>query len=583
MNRLTLAFLVVFVAGLCFLAWRQSRLDQDYVADTDVPLFPGLDANLVTAVKIDNVERAHQMRFERDPKFGWMMVDPMRVRAENGILDLLVTSAVARRATPVPESEMHDLEKLGLNPARIVFALETANGARQEIKVGAVDLDRNRVHVLAGGKLLRAVRDFETLLDIGLDEYQSHNATTLDPRDVVELHRRGTMRFSGTDGPVDVTLDALFENGEWRSTAPVEALLDPVQMAVIAQGGAALRFDHVLPTGGAALATLGLDPPALSIEFKTVRDESAKLLFGPSDPLRPEQWNGTLVGDPTVWRIPADLAVALSARIGDLFDHRFTRLAAGDVWGIHLSSPEREVKLERSVFGWAVAEASAGSSTYGPPLLADPKKVADFLLAVGKIEVRSFAVERAALEPGEARDVIRLATQAGATAVASFGAPHATGGVRFQREGDGIVGAVDEAFRDLARTSAQAFWSTTILETSEIAVVSLAISRGERTRTFERDRSGKWIERGRTAEAKELHALLDPLLFLRARMHLASLAPNIENPIRVRWTLSQGERVLDFGRVQLEGQTTAVCDFEGRRSVLERPDLVEKLASLLAP
>lgn len=583
MSRLTLLLLLAFVAGLGFLAWRQARLDAGFVADNDVPLFTGLDENLVTSVRIDNVERALQMRFERDPKVGWMMVDPIRVRAENGILGLLVKSAIERRGTPVPQSESSDLGKLGLDPARIVLELKDSNGARQEIKVGAVDLDRNRVHVLVAGKLLRAVRDFETMLDLGLDEYQSHAALTIDPRDVVEFHRRGSVRFSDTDHAVDVALDALLDGGEWRSTAPVQALLDPLQMALLVQGGAALRFEHIFPTGGAALSTLGLDPPALSLEFKTSREESATMILGPSSTVRTNEWNGTVLGDPSVWRIPSDVVMQLSTRIDDLLDHRFLRLSSEEIATIQLSTARGEVKLQQSVVGWGVMEASPKSSVFGPPLLADPKLVADFVGSLGKSEIRGFLVKRASLAPGEIGDVIRVTTKSGLALVGSIGGAHETGGVRFQREGDDIVGFVDESFRDLVRTAAQSFWSRTILETSEIAVVSLVISRQGASRTFERDRAGLWIEHGRNAEAKELHPLLDPLLFLRAKSHLASLAPNIESPIRVRWVFSQGERVLEFGFIPLDGRPTAVCDFEGRRSVLERPDLVDKLERLLAP
>ncbi|MDZ4772250.1 MAG: DUF4340 domain-containing protein [Planctomycetota bacterium] len=581
MSRLTLVLLLAFVAGLGFLAWRQGRADQDYIAENDIPLFSGLDVNEVQSVLIDSVEHALQMRFERDPKVGWMMVDPMRSRAENGILELLVKSAVSRRGTPVPVSEAADLGKLGLSPARIVLELVSKSGAKQTIKVGAVDLDRNRVHVLVGGKVVRAVRDFETLLELGLDEYQSHNALIIEPREIVEFHRRGSMRFPDTDLAVDVALDAVQDNGDWRSTAPVQALLDPVQMAILVHGGAGLRFDNVVATAGAALSSLGLDPPALTLEFKTIRDETAILKMGPFDSARPGEWNGTAVGDPTVWRFSSEVASVLSTRIGDLLDHRFSRIATEDIAAIHMSTAQSEVKLVRSIVGWGVMEANPGSEVFAPPLLADPRKVADFLAQIGSSEIREFKVERAALDALEVVDKLRITTASGVTLVGSFGGPHASGGVRFQREGDEIVGVVDEAFRDLVRSNAQSFWSTTILETSEIAVVGLSISRGESEKQYSRDRTGVWIEKGRTSEAKELHPLLDPLLFLRAKMHLPSLAPNIEAPVRVRWESSQAEQVLEFGRITLDGQVLAVCDFEGRRSLLERPDLVDKLEALL--
>ncbi|MBL8857397.1 MAG: DUF4340 domain-containing protein [Planctomycetes bacterium] len=580
MSRLTLLLLLVLVAGLGYLAWRQSQADATWVKDNDVPLFPGLAVNDVAAVRIDNLERGAQMRFERDAKLGWMMVDPVRVRAESGILDLLVKSAVERRATPIAESEI-DTQRLGFEPPRFVLEFITATGERSRIDVGAADLDRNRVYVRIGGKIMRAVRDFETMLDLGAEEYQSHYATTLDARNIAELHRRGTMRFPGSTEEVDVTLDALLDDGQWRSTAPVHALLDPVGMAILAQGGASLQFDHLVPTGGAPLAALGLDPPAFQIEFQEARGESATLLLGPSDPLRPAQWNGTRVGENTVWRIPSDLALALATRIDDLLDHRIHRLGREEMAEIQLSSAHGEVRLQSSRLGWAVSEANPGSKVFGPVRMADSKRVADFLGRLHQLEIRTFIVERSALTPEETQVTLRITTPAGAVSACSFGGAHPSGGVRFQRAGDDVIGVVDEAALELLGRRAQSFWSTTILETAEISVVSLTLSRGPVERVFERDRAGLWVEKGRTSEAKELHPLLDPLLFLRAERHLSSLAPPIAEPLRVRWTLSQAQSVLDFGYVELDGVRTAVCDFEGRRSVLERPDLIDKLGQLL--
>lgn len=583
MSRLTLLVLLVFVGALGFLAWRQTRLDASHQAENDVLLFAGFDAASVRAVRIDNSVRMLQMRFERDPRGGWNMVDPMSVRAESGMIDALVASAVQRRGTPVPESEAHDLAKLGLEPARIVFSLTLQDGRTKTIQVGALDLDRNRVHVQVDGQVLRAMRDFDNLLGLQLDEYQSHSATSLDPRDVVEFHRRGMMRFPDTTAEVDVTLDALFDDGEWRATSPVRALLDPLTMTLIAQTSAGLRFEHIVPTGGAALSSLGLDPPALEIAIRTAHGESAKILFGPADPLRPDNWNGTVAGDPVVWRVGSDLPMGLATRIDELFDHSFVRAPRAELERIRLSSQTAEVQLVQSPAGWGVSEAHPGSEVFAPMLLADTRRVEDFLGRLESSSVRTFQRDAPQLAASEVRERIRIETKAGRILVGSFGADHETGGVRFQREGDDVVGIVDETFRALARTSAQSFWSTTILETAEIAVVRLTISQGDRERVFERDRAGVWVEQGRTGEAKQLHPLLDPLLFLRAKSHLTSLAPNIEGPIRVRWTLSGAEHTLLFGRIPLDGEPTAVCDFEGRRSILERPDLVDGLAHLLTP
>lgn len=578
MNRVTLIVLSALVIGLGFLAYRQMGRDALDASENDVPLFVGLDENSVVGVRIDNIERDVQMSFERDPKVGWMMTDPVRVRAENSVLDLLVRSALQRRATPVPDAEL-DTKKLGLEPPRVVFELITKAGLRAKVEVGAVDLDLNRVHVRVRGRVVRAVRDFDTMLDLMLDEYKSHAATTLEPRDVVEVHRRGSVVLPGQTTAVDVALDAQFDSGEWRSSAPRVARLDPLAMSIMAQGGAGLRFDRFADTAGAPLSSLGLDPAQLEIVFTTARGESAKLRFGPAGARQQGTWNGTREGDTSVWRVSSDVVMGLATPVEEMLDHRLHRFTRPEIDAIQMSTQKHEVRLERGAAGWAVIQANAGSRVFGPPTIADTKRVEDFLGALDKQEVRTFLADTA-LDANEASDSLRIESK-GVIEKCAFGRKLESGGVRWQREGDAIVGVVDEAWLELVRTPMAAFWSASIIEISEVSVTNLTLSRGEKQREFERDRVGLWVEHGKTGEARELHTLLDPLLFLRASAHLESNHDTLDGPIHVKWRMSRKDVDLVFGKVVLDGQPTVVCELDGRRSVLLRQDVYDMLEKLL--
>lgn len=579
MSRWTILVLVALVAGLGFLAWRQTQRDAAYTQEAQVALFEGWNEARVTALRLEVVQRDVQARFERDPKGGWIMTDPVRVRAEAGVLDPLVRSVLARTGTPVPEQDA-DPAKLGLEPPRMVLELLAADGARQRIEVGALDLDGQRVHVRARGRVLRTLRDFETLLDSNLDQFKSHAATTIDARDVVEWHRRGRVWRPDDTAPVDVAMDAVIDGDRWRVTSPVLALLDPLQMSLLCGATAGLRFEEYVETGGSGPAGMGLDPPELRIELASLDGRKAALLFGRPDAKRPNRWVGMLEGETNVWRVPDGLVFDLAAPVEDFLDHRVHRVPVADVDRIQLSTTEHEVLLQKGLLGWVVSQARAGSDTFDKPILADKRKVDDFLAKLERVEIRAF-LRGATFDPAERRATLRLSAR-GAGVEVAFGREHDAGGVRLLRDGDGLVGVIDDSVFELVRTPAGGFWSSSVYDLDEVTTTRLELTRGDRTRTYERNR-GTWTESGRTNEARELTTVLDPLVFLRAARHLDSLAPPPEDPIRVRWTLASGvEKVLVIGRVPVDGTPTVVCDHEGRRSVLERQDLHDALSAIVS-
>src|SRR6185503_16907467 len=159
--------------------------------------------------------------------------------------------------------------------------------------------------------------------------------------EIVEVHRKGLVLEPDTEKPFDVALDAVLEEGEWRSTAPVRGRLDPLAMSLIVQNTAGLRFDHLVDTAGAPLSELGLDPPDMRFELASVRGEKVELLFGRKPNPQAKWWNGMRIGDPSVWSVPGDQALALAVPILDLLDRRLHRFQQGEIDGVQLSTPER--------------------------------------------------------------------------------------------------------------------------------------------------------------------------------------------------------------------------------------------------
>lgn len=579
MSRWTLILLVLLVGGLGYLAWRQSARDRAYTQNATVALFPGLTEGDVTAVRLEVVERDVQARFERDPRFGWRMTDPVAVRAEATLLDAIVRAALMRAGTPVSEEEL-DPVRLGLSPPRMTLELESKDGVRHRVEFGALDLDGSRVNARVRGKVLRTLRDVETLLDADLQQFQSRSATTLDPRDIVEFKRSGNVRRPEDLVPRPMTLEAAIDGDRWRMSKPFDVLLDPAQMSLLCSAIAGLRFEGFVESGGASLAALGLDPPALAFELTDARGETQRLRFGQPDPRRPDRWLGLSDMDTSPWRPTDGLVFSLADDPIALVDHRFHRLPIAEIDHVTLTTPQTVTRLEKTMLGWTVSESRTGSNVFDEPVAADARKVTDFLGRVERTEFKLF-VPDTAFDPAERRASIEFSAR-GTVARLQLGGEHATGGVRALRDPDALVGVVDDFVLELAQSRASAFWSDAIYDVDEVTLVKLALEHAGHVRAYGRDRTGVWVEKDRTSEARELRPVLDPLVFLRAARHLDSLAPPIPDPLVVRWTLSNElTETLTLGRVAIDGVDTVVCDRAGRRSVLAKPELLDQLTAIV--
>jgi len=588
-NARTLFVLALVVGVLAFLALRQSDKDATQLADRDVPVFEGLDENQVVAVRIENVPRDLNMRFERDGRGGWQLTDPLAARAERAPLDLIVKAAVARRGAVVPEEEARDLTKLGLDPPRFVLDLESDVGgqrSRQRAEFGAADLDGLRIFVRTRGRILRVLRDLEPLLDLQLHELRSSSVSDVDPRDVVEFHRSGSVPILGAGPGLDATLDAVAEGGVWRATAPVTGQLDPAVMAIYVQSTAVYRFEKVFDEGQRSLASMGLDPPELAIRLESIRDEPIVLVFGRTGTQRQGGWLGTRLGHGPVWEISGDDVRRLAAPIEDFLDHKLVRLRRSAMRRVELSTPAGEVRLVRGPKGWTSETARAGSSVFGRPAAAETGAVED---VIGQLERYELAEFRRSLEwdAGPAPHRWRIEAEDGETG-GTFGAPYtdAAGStaVRFQRAGETAVALGSPDILTHLAQPLERFLSLRLLDTVEADLGSIAFSGESSERRYVRTPNGQWVVEGGDVEARELRTVLDALMFLKAREHVpgdahaplrAPITVVLSAPGSVRATFTIGlADGPDGERVEIE--------LEGRRSVLADAKLYARLSAILA-
>jgi hypothetical protein len=585
MSWKTLLFLAVVVALLGFAASRQLACEQRIEKDIDMALFEGFDESNVTAVVVENLERDIHLRCERDPVHGWHIVDPIQVRAENGLFDSIVQRAVARRCWPVPDAEI-DVKKMGLDPPRRVLELERLeNGAarRQRIETGAIDVDDMRMFARVRGRIVRVLRDLDTELELPLDEYKSHTATELTPSDVIEVHRSGFVVLEGESASTDMKLDALAEQGIWRATSPVEATLDPQAMWILAQTSAGLRFESFVDHGTRPQSELGLDPPEMWFRIATVGGKTCTLRFGHKD-RRGGVWNGTVEGEPHVFAVDPNAVYLLATPLDKLLDHQLFRFARAQIDRVELHSAERELALVRDYQGtWTVAEARPGSRVFGPALPADKARVEELVAKLEKADVSSFKLDWK-FDSAESKDAIFV--HAGpAVAGALLGAEYApeSGGraIRYQRQGESIVGLVDPDLLAIARTRASDLWSLKIGDFPEISLTGMKLGDSKNQIQYVRT-NGLWKRAGAELEARELRTVLDALFFLRATEHVPeSGQPKLEQPIRVELEMGDEKRVFEIGTVERDGKPRVEIEFEGRRSVLKRQDLHALLEAIL--
>src|SRR5262245_85384 len=116
--RRTLLALVLLVLALGWLWARKEReILQGGPRTEEVALCPGLEVELVRAIRIDHLERGVQVKLERDAQGRWFLTDPVAYPAMHGLVRTLLTTLMTARAEPAREV---DAKEVGLDPPQAV-------------------------------------------------------------------------------------------------------------------------------------------------------------------------------------------------------------------------------------------------------------------------------------------------------------------------------------------------------------------------------------------------------------------------------------------------------------------------------
>jgi hypothetical protein len=580
MNANTTLFLLLLLALLGGAAWYQTESEKTATTEQR-RLFEGLENSRVFAVRVDNLERAQQLRFEADAAGRWHMTDPILYPANRATLESLLEDVNGATGIAVPENERGE-KALGFDTPRIVLEVderaEDGTVNTYTLEVGAEDLDRNLMNVRVDGVYLRCLSRLYTTLNQNLDEFRSKFPLMIDPRSVVEVHRRGKIQYSVRDEAVDTEFSAIMDGNQWFGITPIKALLDAFPINLLIHGATSMEIATFVDDQCTDWTPYGLDKPLCRIEYKSGQGSTEVLLLsrlGNSSP-----WFLTREGTPYVWSILEESALRLLLPAEGMVDLRYMRALRADVAGVEFSYGEQQLLLERESRGWTVA-ARLGESESSVPLLADERKIEDLFTRLEELE---FYVSpeldvygHGGVAPafdlrGSVRVTVGRDTQGG-----DFGFVEGMPDLMFRRFGDDLPLVAPAWFPELAKASIADYRSLQLTRLTEVNVASMRLKRGEDLLVYNRDNHGIWHAQGEEAEATEILPLLDSMIYLKASQFPSSKVTSVDE-IAVEFLGHTGESTAFL--VLLDSQGHCFAQIGEIQALLKRGDLFEGLASL---
>ncbi|HVS19869.1 MAG TPA: DUF4340 domain-containing protein, partial [Planctomycetota bacterium] len=351
MHTRNLAVVLAFVLALGALTWWQLGREQGgpTVAAPRV-LLPDVSAESVMSVRVDQLERSVQMRAERRAD-GWWIVDPIEYPFEASLVAPLFDALLA---TPSHVSDESAAGK-GFDPPRAVLTVEVdgpAGPRQRRIELGATDVDATHVFARVDGRLMRTLRNLETLLDRPLADWRSRALLSIAPTSVVTFERRGAIREHGAREPT--RLDLVLELGErWRASEPFTAQLAPEQVGALLTSLCYLRVQGFEDDTPGPLAAYGLDPPDLRVEFATAQGQRYALRFA-FVPGR-EALRVVREDRPQIFTVAREFLAPLFLPAEAMVDSELLRAPRERLQSFEVARAGRTLRFERSGFGWVLS------------------------------------------------------------------------------------------------------------------------------------------------------------------------------------------------------------------------------------
>jgi len=176
------------------------------------------------------------------------------------------------------------------------------------------------------------------------------------------------------------------QNGTWQILQPLQTQADEHVISGIVETLSNSRIESNQPGTPDRLKAYGLDPPAVSIEFKLQNGTQHTLKLGNKDFTNTYVY-GQIDGK-DVALLPSAMRTQTDLSADFLRDHDVLHFAQNDVNAFSLSNPAGQIEAKKEKEGWTFAKPDAGQ-------LADESDVASLLNAVSGAKMKNVVAESA--------------------------------------------------------------------------------------------------------------------------------------------------------------------------------------------
>lgn len=526
-RRLVLLLLIVLVGVLWWFRTRQIeeiQEDQGAVAVASV-LFPGVLEGNVKKLGVDNLERAVDVRLQRNAENVWHVTDPIAARASQSLVGSLVTELTNGSGRLAPKL---DLSEAGLDPPRAVVTFEEAvpSGWRKgRLEIGSVDVEGKYVYVRIpdhpdgrredGSALLLGSRSWETLVTHDRDAWR-------DP--VLFAEATGALKRIRRMGQVQVEGDGLFGTnqsltievdgqGEWRVVEPVSMKADDTVAQTLIRGLLKLKAHRFVANDAETKARFELENAALRFELEwfdgTVRTLELDVpKRGDDVPSADANWVASLVDEDVVIALPPRSVPPITLPPEVFYDQQFLRLLRTDVATIELSDGDESLSFRATAGRWTVDDGKGEGA-----LPASASRMEDLLAVLERVTIASFP-GGATLGDGAKRE-LRVTTFGGMVFEGVLGGPLnddsiGASGLAFRRVGDELVGLVSAELGELFPLDVTEYRRRILWKVPESQASQISIERGARQLLYWRDGT-RWVPRGANHQADVMPDAFYPL------------------------------------------------------------------------
>ncbi|MCA8979540.1 MAG: DUF4340 domain-containing protein [Planctomycetes bacterium] len=577
MNSRTSLLLVLLLAAIAGIAYWSNRGTDPIVEAAPGKLFAGVSAPGLQKLRLEHTRRGLLVTLERRDD-GWWITDPVEHPAEAGVIGLFAQMIEFNELIPITQ-ESPDLADLGFEPPVGLIDVTSDDGTgkltTKRIEMGNADLDGRHVYVRVDGKLGRTVRNITNTLERNLDEFRSTRALVMDPGQIVEVHRTGYDQRSMDSERVDLDFSAFLDGTNWVATAPVNASLDPRMLEVVCRATTFLPILRHIEDVPQDLTLYGLEQPWWRIALRTHSGEERALLFGRAS-VGSSRWFAKREGQTAVFEVDGLSILELLRPLGELLDLRVLQQPKSWIIGVEYRTGDDGVLLAREGASWTVAPWAGDD--WGAAEAADPTRVADLLdrLSQSNLRAPQWGSDAPSFEPA---GTLRLSTNEETTQIAIGADPSL-----FQRAGEDVVFHCEDWLHERLTAPLNSWRSLQLLQLDEVNVSALTLSRDGVERRFERSDRGLWTRAGETGEARDLLKVMDALLFLRGKGHVANdgepLARAIDGVFELR---DGGTRRFSVGLAKDDrGVLREAVEVDGQRALVGAVGLHARLAGIVA-